>query len=174
MTKEEAKDTVKEAFAQAEKYGSASIPLPRENAAGETTIDTLRVRGTPIELIHSYFLADKLADANAAFRTSLLENIYERLALIDDLAVAFKPLESIKGDPISDEFKAEANFTDDAQAALIRLIEELSTQVDAFLSEKMTSTTRAIYIIPDDCETKLQWLDGNLFKAEVDLSFVLS
>lgn len=62
---------------------------------------------------------------------------------------------------------------DDAKAAIMNLIETLSTDIEAWVAEKVTSETKKVSIIPDDCETTLQWLDGNLFKAEVDLSFVL-
>jgi hypothetical protein len=174
MTKQEAKETVEEAFKQAEKYGSATIPLPREDAAGQTTIDKLRIRGTPIELIHSYFLADQLAEANAAFRTSLLENIYERLDLIEDLEVAFLPKEGVEGEPESVDCEMETTFTDDALATISRIIEEISTQVEGWLAEKMTSETKKVAILPDDCTTKVQWLDGDVIKAEVEISLHLS
>lgn len=73
------------AFAKAAEHGCAeisiNIPVPpqmlREDDDG--TIDQLRTRGTPIELIGSYLLADQSQDANAAYRTSILEALYERL-----------------------------------------------------------------------------------------------
>lgn len=178
MTKKEAKDTVEEAFKQAEQYGCASIPLPREDATGKTTIDKLRLRGTPIELIHSYFLADQLAEANAAFRTSLLENIYERLDLIEDLEVAFLPrnvaTKNGKDDVHDACFELETTYTDNAMTAVIRLIEELSTLVEEYLTEKMTSDTKRVAILPDESTTTLQWLDGKKFKAEIEISLHLS
>lgn len=174
MTKEEAKETVEEAFKQAEKYGSATIPLPREDAAGQTTIDKLRVRGTPIELIHSYFLADQLAEANAAFRTSLLENIYERLDLIEDLEVAFLNKEVVDGDITSAKFGSDMPVRDDAKAAIMNLIETLSTDIEAWVAEKMTSETKKVSIIPDDCPTEIQWLDDDKFNAHIDISVHLS
>jgi hypothetical protein len=174
MTKEEAKDTVVEAFQQAEKYGSATIPLPREDAAGQTTIDKLKMRGTPIELIHSYYLADQLADANAAFRTSLLENIYERLALIDDLEVAFMHKDGLDGEPESVNFGVDVKLNDDAQAAIMHLIESLSTEVEAWLVEKMVSETKKVSIVPDDSTTSIEWLDRGVLNGSVDISLHLS
>lgn len=173
MTKEEAKETVEEAFKQAEKYGSATIPLPREDAAGQTTIDKLRVRGTPIELIHSYFLADQLAEANAAFRTSLLENIYERLDLIDDLEVMFLPKDKVDGEPQSSEFSLSTKFYDNEQAAIANLIEALSTNVEAWLAEKLVSETKEVAILPDDTTTTVQWHDDGTLNATLDISLHL-
>lgn len=73
------------AFAKAAEYGCTEIaihiPVPPQMLQEEDdgTIDQLRTRGTPIELIGSYLLADQPQDANAAYRTSILEALYERL-----------------------------------------------------------------------------------------------
>jgi hypothetical protein len=73
-------DTVREAFAQAEKNGTASVSLRQpedlQKAAG---LDYLRELGTPIELVHSALVADDAKVANDMFRTSILEYFYEKI-----------------------------------------------------------------------------------------------
>ena len=54
------------------------IPIPREKQG--TMIDRLRTRGTPIELIASYLIAHEEEQALAAFHSSVLEYVYEKLA----------------------------------------------------------------------------------------------
>jgi len=79
---EETCKAVQEAFKEAETNGQREVilrvPLPREKQG--TMIDRLRTRGTPIELIASYLLAGEEEQALAAFHSSVLEYVYEKLA----------------------------------------------------------------------------------------------
>lgn len=94
--------SIEEAFRLAQEHGCTeitlkiSVPLTRIKAdlladteqlpatkEKPTTIDRLRSRGTPIELIHSYLIAED-PQAQTAFRTSVLEALYERLIDVFD------------------------------------------------------------------------------------------
>jgi hypothetical protein len=92
----ESEGGIAEAFELAAKQGVAEISLriPVPHGIMEThgdAIDRLRARGTPIELISSYILAEKWEDAQAAFRCSVLELIYERLIENFEADVQFLP-----------------------------------------------------------------------------------
>ncbi len=81
----ESEGGIAEAFEIAAKQGVAEINLkiPVPHGIMEThgdAIDRLRARGTPIELIGSYITAEKWDDVRSAFRCSVLELAYERLA----------------------------------------------------------------------------------------------
>lgn len=78
---EESDNDIRAAFKRAEERGSASIPLREQSddvEAAPTVIDKLRMRGTPLELIYSYLIADS-GQASGAFRSCLLEAVHERL-----------------------------------------------------------------------------------------------
>lgn len=74
---------ISEAFDKAAEVGCAeislSIPVPKSHQA-PTALDKLRTRGTPLELISSCLVAGDPEMARQAFRTSVLEHVYERLA----------------------------------------------------------------------------------------------
>lgn len=57
---------------------SLTIPIPKYWHK-KTVLDKLRTRGTPLELIGSYLLAAQQSSADAAFRTCVLETLYEQL-----------------------------------------------------------------------------------------------
>lgn len=73
---------IAEAFDKAAEYGcteiALTIPVPKNK--NPTVLDRLRTRGTPLELIESYLLAGNEEAAQQAFRSSVLEHVYERLA----------------------------------------------------------------------------------------------
>lgn len=73
---------IAEAFERAAEHGcteiSLTIPVP-DTFKQPTVIDRLRTRGTPLELIGSYIVAEDYEGANAAFRTCVLETLYERI-----------------------------------------------------------------------------------------------
>jgi len=73
--------SVEIAFNEAAKQGSVEIPLvdPPRGETKATGIDILRMRGTPIELIGSALAAGDTKTARAAFRTSILEYVYEKI-----------------------------------------------------------------------------------------------
>jgi hypothetical protein len=71
-------DAFKEAEVGGQREITLRIPLPREKQG--TLIDKLRTRGTPIELIASYLHAEDEKQALAAFHSSVLEYVYEKLA----------------------------------------------------------------------------------------------
>jgi hypothetical protein len=73
--------SVEIAFNEAAKQGCVEVPLvdPPEGIRKATGIDILRMRGTPIELIGSCIAADDMKTAGAAFRTSILEYVYEKI-----------------------------------------------------------------------------------------------
>jgi hypothetical protein len=78
---EGADDSIRAAFAKAEKDGVATIALHEaEHARKATGLDILRMRGTPIEMIYSTLMADDIENATAMFRTSILEYIFEKIA----------------------------------------------------------------------------------------------
>lgn len=81
-----------DAFDKAAEQGCAeislTIPVP-DTLKKATVIDKLRMRGTPLELIGSYLVAETLEDANAAYRTSVLETIFEHLKTTFDATVSF-------------------------------------------------------------------------------------
>ena len=81
------------AFEQADQGpGCIEVPLTAENTAKgdkNTGLDLLRLRGTPIELIGSAIIAKDWKTAHAAFRTSVLEYIYEKIAALADCRVQF-------------------------------------------------------------------------------------
>lgn len=82
-TVEEGDDNVRAAFEQAEKQGVASIPLTeRDDVRKATGLDILRLRGTPIEMIYSALAAGDIEGANAMFRTSVLEYVYEKIVTV--------------------------------------------------------------------------------------------
>lgn len=82
------------AFEQADKEpGCVEIPLTDTKHRSETKatgIDILRMRGTPIELIGSCIAAEDWKTAHAAFRTSILEYVYEKIAAYEDCGVCFR------------------------------------------------------------------------------------
>ncbi|MHC4620545.1 MAG: hypothetical protein ACYTEQ_22585 [Planctomycetota bacterium] len=95
-------DDIEAAFRRAQETGCAeislTIPMPVKqlnvdviNGEDETVIDKLRMRGTPIELIHSYLIAED-EQAQSAFRTCILEAAYERIkaAFKDSATVLFE------------------------------------------------------------------------------------
>jgi hypothetical protein len=76
-------DEVRSAFEKAEQQGVASIALtPQENIRKATGLDILRMRGTPIDMIHSAVAAGDNELANAMFRTCILEYVYEKIQAI--------------------------------------------------------------------------------------------
>lgn len=88
----EEENNVQEAFEEAERQGVATTKLTHEDAPGlplSTGLDILRSRGTPIELIGSYILAGDWDAARAAFRTSILEYVYEKIATFTNAHVQF-------------------------------------------------------------------------------------
>ena len=74
---------IAEAFDKAAEVGCAeislNIPVPKSHQE-PTALDKLRMRGTPLELISSYLIADTHDMARQAFRSCVLEHVYERLA----------------------------------------------------------------------------------------------
>jgi hypothetical protein len=89
-TMEQSDSDVRKAFEKAEKQGVASIALTAENASRKATgIDILRMRGTPIELIGSAIAAEDWETARAAFRTSILEYVYEKVETYCNAHVSF-------------------------------------------------------------------------------------
>lgn len=73
---------IAEAFERAAERGCAeislNIPVP-DVMKQPTVIDRLRTRGTPLELIESYFHAEDIDGVNTAYRGCVLETLYERL-----------------------------------------------------------------------------------------------
>jgi hypothetical protein len=61
-----------------------------ENIRKATGIDILRLRGTPIEMIGSAIAAGDWDTANATFRTSILEYVYEKIAAYEECDVRFR------------------------------------------------------------------------------------
>ena len=83
-------DEVRKAFDTAEQQGIASIPMTKaESPRKATGIDILRMRGTPIELIGSAIAAEDWDTARAAFRTSILEYVYEKIETFCNAHVTF-------------------------------------------------------------------------------------
>lgn len=74
---------IAEAFDKAAEHGCATIsltiPVP-ESRKPTTALDRLRTRGTPLELIGSCLVAGDPEMAQQAFRSCVLEHVYERLA----------------------------------------------------------------------------------------------
>ena len=74
---------IADAFDTAAKYGCAeislTIPIP-DSRKKQTVFDKLRTRGTPLELIGSYILADHKEMARQILEGCVLEAIYEHLA----------------------------------------------------------------------------------------------
>lgn len=74
---------IAEAFDKAAEIGCAeislNIPVPQSRKE-PTALDRLRTRGTPLELIGSCLVAGNPEMAQQAFRTCVLEHVYERLA----------------------------------------------------------------------------------------------
>lgn len=70
---------IEKAFQHAREHGQAEITIriPLENT--QTTLDKLRTRGTPLDLIGSYLLVSQVNDAKQALRSAILEYIVERL-----------------------------------------------------------------------------------------------
>lgn len=80
------------AFNAADKDGFAEIklqiPVPR-TTNNVRTLETLRVRATPIELIGSYLVGGDIDKAETAFHNALLENLYEQLQIAFKARVCF-------------------------------------------------------------------------------------
>jgi hypothetical protein len=93
---------ISEAFEIAAKHGQAEVNLkipvpPSVIEKHGNALEKLRVRGTPIELIFSYLIADKLDQARAAFRTTILELVYEQMKE-EGIEVEFKNSLTFKRD----------------------------------------------------------------------------
>jgi hypothetical protein len=135
-------------------------------------VNTLKMRGTPIDLIHSYFLADSPTDANAAFKTSLLENIYEKLdnEFKCDVTFCTSTLPHIKNidgaTNYSIAFQWNTKITDDSKASVVALIEKLTNDTIEYVRNKITPNVIKICIISDLCDTKLQFLHTS-FDGEI-------
>jgi hypothetical protein len=92
----ESEGGIAEAFEIAAKHGVAEISLkiPVPHGVMEThgdAIDKLRARGTPIELIGSYIVAEDWEKAHQALRCSILELTYERMAELFEADMQFLP-----------------------------------------------------------------------------------
>jgi hypothetical protein len=76
-TIKESADGVRAGFEKAEKDGVASVSMTSD--VPRTGLDVLRMRGTPIEMIHSTLVAGDIETANAMFHTTILEYVYEKI-----------------------------------------------------------------------------------------------
>jgi hypothetical protein len=98
---------IAEAFELAAKQGVAEISLriPVPHGIVEKhgdAIDKLRARGTPIELIGSYILAEDWEKAHQAFRCCILELTYERFIELFEADVQFLPSTNLHRQETSD------------------------------------------------------------------------
>jgi len=97
-------EPLEDAFKRAQTYGCAEVlltlpvpPLNADSAEKPTTLDRLRLRGTPLELIYSYLLAGDAA-VDGVFCTCLLETLHEQLtaAFADAATVRFKTVQDYR------------------------------------------------------------------------------
>lgn len=91
---------IDKAFKMAAKHGCAEIslkiPVPKTIIEDRgTVIERLRTRGTPIELIDSYALAEDWDHAAQAFKCAMLELLYERLKEEFDADVQFRAVSEL-------------------------------------------------------------------------------
>lgn len=91
---------IDEAFKHAARHGCAEIslkiPVPKTIIEDRgTVIERLRTRGTPIELMDSYAIAEEWDKAGQAFHCTMLELLYERLKEEFDAEVQFTAITSL-------------------------------------------------------------------------------
>ena len=148
------------------------IDLPQET----TGIDVLRTRGTPIELIGSYLAAGDRRMANTAFRTAVLEYVYEKLAACERCKVRFVHADTLVGKPICtvESGVISEPILDHITATVMAVLEGVSANVFRTLHDKMSviqhpNGTVHIGIIVDLFEFELEY-DGKAVAAHATAS----
>lgn len=126
---EEFGEAIRDAFKVVEAGGyreiTLRIPIPREKQG--TMIDRLRTRGTAIELVASYLMAHEEEQALAAFHSSVLEYVYEKL--VEDLSanVRFVTRNSLSRDKNETPIAEDHNPIDDY--FYVQVIEPQTTNI---------------------------------------------
>jgi len=148
------------AFAKAAEYGCTEIaihiPVPPQmlHEDDDGTIDQLRMRGTPIELIGSYLLADQPTDANAAYRTSILEALYERLRKLPAVSTETKFLTDkvLQAQPPNKLFYALGEVKEGVQIVALGLAPESSDSISAHVPMYILDSGAHFNRVTDDVQ----------------------
>jgi hypothetical protein len=132
-----------------------------------TGLEILRTRGTPVELIGSALAAGDIALANAAFRTVVLEYIYEKVDEYgSDCNVVFVHSHKLSENAELHTIKsgtAHATISDHIQSTVMSVIEHVSgdiyTEIEDILTktqEQHTGSPLTVGIVVDQFEFDLQ------------------
>lgn len=161
----EAGKGISEAFDKAAEHGCAeislTIPVPQSKQKA-TALDKLRMRGTPLELIGSCLVAGDPEQAQAAFRSCVLEHVYERLAEKYHATCKFEGRAALSTNPNNDALtrdhvghgvpftEAEEAVADETTAPVTKV--ELQERVTAVTDDVQATVLRTIEEMAQDVE----------------------
>lgn len=138
----------------------------------KTGLDILRTRGTPIEMIGSALAAGDLHTANATFRTTILEYLYEKIAEFGDCKVTFINSRQLK--PRGD---ATGIHVDNAAAININTLRvpqhEACTFVPTYLIKSSTVREGISDHIQSTVMAVLECVSGDLY-GEIDSAIMFA
>lgn len=125
----EENNTVEKAFEEAATKGTATVCMCKSHTE-PTGLDILRTRGTPVELIGSALHAGDTKTTNKAFRTTVLEYLYEKLKTIHE------PVRFVRGDEpkkggtsislVIQSKEVNLSIQDDMNASVMSIVEQIT------------------------------------------------
>tara|TARA_Y100000296_G_C5171368_1_gene257461 strand:- start:693 stop:1223 length:531 start_codon:yes stop_codon:yes gene_type:complete len=154
-----------------DKPESQHIPLVVTPTAKR--FDKLKMRGTPLDLIHSYLLAENPERAKIALQTSVLEALHLALSEIEDVEKVrlctrvdthvhdnALYLDIDKTIPVRNinSGECDVHVQGDPTTTVLRLVEQLITHLMGGIEDRLADATGrlCIYIFPELCHTELR------------------